>query len=262
MLPVCININRNKPLFILNAEHETNFRSFFQNLLQKLHVGLYSFPHQRRIAAKYLRPDTKRIPILHSHFHIKNMKRLLSILFFCLGVNHYPLAAGTNEQPEITSAELERQIHQQINRERQNHGLPLLDTDELLTAVARKHSLDMANRHYFNHINLQGEGPVERAKNLGWNKKKQNDANTWAIGPGENIFLNHLYGKVVTTKRNGVTIDKQYTWKSSREIAQSTVQGWMDSPPHRKNILSPKYDQQGIGVSISGNDIYVTENMF
>jgi len=36
----------------------------------------------------------------------------------------------------------------------------------------------------------------------------------------------------------------------------------MDSPPHRKNILSPNYDQQGIGVTISGHEIYVTEDMF
>ncbi len=116
--------------------------------------------------------------------------------------------------------------------------------------------------HFFSHMNLQGEGPVERAKNLGWNKKKQRDANTWAVGPGENIFMNNLYDKVITTKENGVAVKKEYAWKTQEEIVQSTVQGWMDSPPHRKNILSPNYDQQGIGVAISGHEIYVTEDMF
>jgi len=190
------------------------------------------------------------------------MKRILSMFFFCLGVAPYLVAADTDAQPPITAAELERQIHQQINRERQNHGLPQLESDELLTGIARKHSRDMASYHFFSHTNLQGEGPVERAKNQGWDKKKQADANTWAIGPGENIFMNHLYDKVVTTKQNGVTVKKEYAWKTPEEIAQSTVQGWMDSPPHRKNILSPKYDQQGIGVAISGHEIYVTEDMF
>lgn len=190
------------------------------------------------------------------------MKRTLSILLFCLVASHYPVAANTDAPPEITADKLERQIHQLVNRERQNHGLSQLDRDELLAAVARKHSRDMANYHFFNHTNLQGEGPVERAKNLGWNKKKQAGPNTWSIGPGENIFMNHLYDKIVTTKQNGITIKKEYVWQTSEEIAQSTVQGWMNSPPHRKNILSPQYDQQGIGVTISGHEIYITEDMF
>ncbi|MDI1278709.1 CAP domain-containing protein [Methylobacter sp.] len=190
------------------------------------------------------------------------MKRILSMLIIYLGLARYPVAADIGAAPNIRAAELERQIHQQINRVRQNHGLSQLDRDELLAAIARKHSSDMASFHFFNHTNLQGEGPVERAKNLGWNKKKQADANTWAIGPGENIFMNNLYDKVITIKENGVAVKKEYVWKTQEEIAQSTVQGWMDSPPHRKNILSPKYDQQGIGVAISGHEIYVTEDMF
>ena len=190
------------------------------------------------------------------------MKQILFLLIFCLGFAHYPAAADIGAPPQITAGELERQIHQQINRVRQNHGLPQLNSDELLAAIARKHSSDMARHHFFNHTNLQGEGPVERAKNQGWNKKKQAGANTWAIGPGENIFMNHLYDKVVTTRQNGVAVKKEYLWKTPEEIAQSTVQGWMDSPPHRKNILSPKYDQQGIGVAISGYEIYVTEDVF
>ncbi|MDI1231197.1 MAG: CAP domain-containing protein [Methylobacter sp.] len=190
------------------------------------------------------------------------MKRILSMLIFCLGLAHYPGVADAGAPPEITAADLERQIHQQINRVRQNHGLSQLDRDEQLADIARKHSSDMASYHFFSHTNLQGEDPVERAKNLGWNKKKQYAPNAWAIGPSENIFMNHLYDKVVTTTQNGVMVKKEYLWKTQEEIVQSTVQGWMESPPHRKNILSPKYDQQGIGVAISGSEIYVTENMF
>jgi len=199
---------------------------------------------------------------LHIYSSIEIMKRILSMCIFCLGVALYLVAADTEAKPEITAAELERQIHQQINRVRQNHGLSQLDRDELLAAIARKHSSDMASYHFFSHTNLQGEGPVERAKNLGWDKKKQRDPNTWVIGPGENIFMNNLYDKVVTIKENDVAVKKEYAWKTQEEIVQSTVQGWMDSPPHRKNILSPNYDQQGIGVTISGHEIYVTEDMF
>ncbi len=184
------------------------------------------------------------------------------MLIFCVGFAHYPVAADTGTQPEVTADELERQIHQQINQVRQDYGLPQLDSDELLSAIARKHSSDMARYHFFSHINLQGEGPVERANDLGWNKKKQLDANTWTTGPGENIFMDHLYDKVVTTTQNGVSVRKEYLWKTMEEITQSIVQGWMGSLPHRKNILSPQYDQEGIGVAISEYEIYVTEDMF
>jgi uncharacterized protein YkwD len=190
------------------------------------------------------------------------MKRILSILIFCFGIVHYPAAATAGAEPRVTAAELERKIHQQVNQVRQNYGLPQLDKDELLVTIARKHSGDMAHYHFFSHINLQGEGPGERAEKLGWNKKKQRDASTWAVGPGENIFMNNLYDKVVTIKEYGIAVQKQYLWNTQEEIVQSTVQGWMDSPPHRENILSPDYDQQGIGVVISGHEIYVTQNLF
>jgi len=190
------------------------------------------------------------------------MKQTLFILIFCFGLAHYPVAADTGEQPEVTADELEHQIHQQINRVRQDYGLPPLDSDELLIAIARKHSSDMARYRFFSHINLQGEGPAERANNLGWNKKKQLSSNTWVTGPGENIFMDHLYDEVVTTTENGVMVKQEYDWKTQEEIAQSTVQGWMNSPPHRKNILSPQYDQEGIGVAISGDEVYITEDLF
>jgi len=190
------------------------------------------------------------------------MKRTLFMLIFCVGFACYPLAAGAGAQPKVTAAELERRIHQQVNRVRQNYGLPQLDRDEQLGTIARQHSADMAHYRFFSHMNLQGEGPVERAKKLGWNKKKQRDVNTWAVGPGENIFMNNLYDKVVTIKENGIAVKKEFLWNTPEEIVQSTVQGWMDSPPHRKNILSLNYAQQGIGVVISGHEIYVTEDLF
>jgi uncharacterized protein YkwD len=190
------------------------------------------------------------------------MKRILSMLIFCFGIVHYPAAADAGAQPRVTAAELERKIHQQVNRVRKSYGLPQLDSDELLVTIARKHSGDMAHYHFFSHINLHGEGPAERAEKLGWNKKKQRDASTWAVGPGENIFMNNLYDKVVTIRENGIAVQKQYLWNTQEKIAQSTVQGWMDSPPHRKNILSSNYDQQGIGVVILGHEVYVTQNLF
>ncbi|MEC4748020.1 CAP domain-containing protein [Methylomicrobium sp. Wu6] len=185
---------------------------------------------------------------------------LTSILW--LGTVQFASAVGADSPPPINSNELERQIHQQINWIRQNHGLPPLNAEEQLTTVARKHSQDMASHHFFNHVNLRGEYPSDRAKRQGWDKKKQIDATTLATGVAENIFLARLYDKIVTTKQNGITVKKDYEWIAPNRLVQTIVQGWMDSPHHRKVMLSPQYDRQGIGVVVSEYDVYVTENLF
>jgi uncharacterized protein YkwD len=184
------------------------------------------------------------------------MALLWLMAFYC------PVNAFAGTPPRIDPVQLERQIHRQINRERQRHGLAPLVQDEKLTVIARNHSQDMARFNFFSHINPQGEGPAERGKRQGWDKKKRIGPNTWKTGLSENIFLNSLYNRIVITTRNGIAAGREYIWKSQEELAQTTVQGWMDSPSHRKNILSPLIDRQGIGVAISGNDVYVTEDMF
>jgi uncharacterized protein YkwD len=190
------------------------------------------------------------------------MKRVFFLFIFCLGGIHYPLSADPGTQPRIDVAKMEQQIHQLINRERQSQGLAPLAWDEQLTAIARDHSLDMARHHFFSHTNLKGENATVRAKKRGWNKKKRIGPNTWLIGLAENIFLNHLYDKVVKTVQAGVTFNQEYVWNSQEKIAHSTVQGWMKSPSHRKNILSPVYDRHGIGVAISGSEVLITEDLF
>jgi uncharacterized protein YkwD len=195
-------------------------------------------------------------------FPIKKMQRLIPIIILWFGAVYFPANAGAAAQPSIDTVEMERQIHRLINRERQNRGLAALNWDKKLAAIARNHSLDMAKNHFFSHINLQEEDPDDRGKRQGLDEKKQIGPNSWAIGLAENIFLNNLYDKVTTTTLNGVTVKKEYAWKTQEEIARTTVQGWMNSPSHRSNILSPQYDRQGIGVAISGKDVYVTDDLF
>jgi uncharacterized protein YkwD len=42
-------------------------------------------------------------------------------------------------------------------------------------------------------------------------------------------------------------------------FAKIAVQGWLDSPGHRANILSPDFDRSGIGVAINGGYTYATQ---
>jgi uncharacterized protein YkwD len=44
-------------------------------------------------------------------------------------------------------------------------------------------------------------------------------------------------------------------------LAEVVVDGWMDSPGHRENILEDGYGLQGIGVAISSDEeVFVTQN--
>ncbi len=54
-------------------------------------------------------------------------------------------------KPSLNIQELEKQIHELINRERENKGLSPLSWNNTLSKIARKHSQDMAKRNYFSH---------------------------------------------------------------------------------------------------------------
>jgi len=52
-----------------------------------------------------------------------------------------------------------------------------------------------------------------------------------------------------------------YDWRTLEDIAQVTVNGWMESPGHRENILAPQISYQGIGIAFGPDDkVYATQN--
>lgn len=73
-------------------------------------------------------------------------------------------------------------------------------------------------------------------------------------GPGENLAKSYLYESYTS---NGLVTT--YNWQTEDELAQQIVDGWMQSPGHRENILIPYWTSEGIGVEISGNEVYVTQ---
>jgi uncharacterized protein YkwD len=76
-------------------------------------------------------------------------------------------------------------------------------------------------------------------------------------GIAENIHQNNLY---TTYEYRGDKIIS-YNWSTIDEIAKKTVDDWMNSPDHRKNILDPNHQSEGIGVYITDEfKVYITEN--
>lgn len=179
---------------------------------------------------------------------------LLTAVLILVTMSADATARQQEPQPRIEAADLAKRIHTLINKQRTKHGLQSLTWNDTLSRIAAKHSHDMANRNYLDHNTPEGDSFSDRYRQGGYSCGIQigNVIHTGA----ENIALSRLYHS--TTTENRVTY---YHWNSVQEIALKTVDGWMNSPGHRKNILTPHWRHEGIGVKIgSGNNIYITQN--
>lgn len=157
-------------------------------------------------------------------------------------------------KPKISAEELEQKVHARINREREQQGLAPLAWDSALSRVARAHSRDMAERAYFSHVSPDGTDFSGRYERAGY-RCAVPQGRTIFMG-AENIAQNNLYDSVATLNTR-----KYYDWNSSDEIAEQVVSGWMRSPGHRKNILTPHWGKEGIGVAITRDGtVFVTQN--
>jgi uncharacterized protein YkwD len=123
-----------------------------------------------------------------------------------------------------------------VNHDRAGQGLAPLVEDRLLSSAAELHALDMARRGYFDHYNPKGQGPTERFIALGGNSP----------GVAENIVYTFHRGNYPRVTVNNL-----------REFQQR----WMNSTPHRRNLLNSRYKSFGYGVAISpdGSRIYAVQ---
>jgi uncharacterized protein YkwD len=166
----------------------------------------------------------------------------------------HPSLLKKRSQPKISVAGLEKQIHTLINRERQKHSLSQLEWDDALAGIGRKHSKDMALRNYFDHNSPEGHDFSYRYQREGYQCSVR-VGNTSYLG-AENIALNNQFASITTV--NGEAF---FDWNSQDAIAETTVQGWMNSVGHRKNILMPHWRREGIGVAFGPDGkIDITQN--
>jgi uncharacterized protein YkwD len=108
-----------------------------------------------------------------------------------------------------------------VNNARGRNGLSRLRANDRLSAAAAAHSGDMVRKRYFGHTSRTGRDVVDRLTNFGYIP----GATSWTVG--ENI-----------------------AWGSGgRSTPRSIVSAWMDSAGHRRNILSPRFREIGIGVA-------------
>ncbi|BAU11774.1 hypothetical protein LEP3755_22770 [Leptolyngbya sp. NIES-3755] len=136
-----------------------------------------------------------------------------------------PLPPKPAQSP--TAAQIEAAVRQQINQVRQQDGLKALKQNDQLAEVARRYSQQMAEKDFFSHTGADGSNVAQRVEAA---------QITFQI-VGENL----------------------YTGTNIPDPVDSAVEGWMNSPGHRENILRPIYAETGIGVWKTGNTYYITQ---
>jgi len=122
--------------------------------------------------------------------------------------------------PGIDSAvsAYEAEVVRLVNAERQKNGLRPLTHDWQLSRVARYKSQDMRDKNYFSHTSPTYGSPFQMIKSFGISYRSA----------GENIAKGY--------KTPGAVVD-----------------GWMNSPGHRANILNSSFTHIGVGYVNDGN---------
>ena len=152
--------------------------------------------------------------------------------------------------PRIQASDIEDLIHQFVNEKRAEFGMGQLKKNQEIAYVSRLHSQDMAENTYMSHENLDGKlhsGRLGDANIRYYNKT------------AENLAMGTIVSGYYTM--DGEIVSKEY--RTKEELAQAMVEGWMGSPGHRENILTPEYDEAGTGVAVAGdNETYYFTQVF
>ncbi len=110
-----------------------------------------------------------------------------------------------------------------INRERTSRGRRALRQDRHLRKVAERHSQDMVRHSFFDHVGHDGSTLLSRVKNA---TSYLTSAAGWSLG--ENLY-----------------------WGSgARATPAQSVEAWINSPGHRRNMLNRRFRDIGIGIAL------------
>jgi len=165
-----------------------------------------------------------------------------------------PLIGQRHDAPDIQAVRLERRVFDLINTRRLDANRSAMRWDDRLARIARAHSDDMIKRHFFAHINPDGDDPTARGKHAGYACLKRVNRLTYRDGLAENLMEEPRYRRVRISGGQ-----RTFDWNTLEDVARQSVEGWMRSPGHRANILEPAYDQTGVGIAVSAEHIYLTQ---
>ncbi|MFP6855285.1 MAG: CAP domain-containing protein, partial [Opitutales bacterium] len=176
-----------------------------------------------------------------------------------------PSLSDTNlaSAPKLDLRAIEKLVHAAVNRERLKVNLREMAWNDQVAAIARSHSEDMAKRNFFSHFNPEGETPSARAARQGWTKSKGTvSADESVSGLAENIGRVGRFHSLRREVTNGKISRVVFRWYTPDQMAAQIVKGWLNSPRHRKNMLDPERELEGIGLGVFREHVFVTQNLF
>ncbi|MBU7008411.1 CAP domain-containing protein [Phosphitispora fastidiosa] len=118
-------------------------------------------------------------------------------------------------------SQFQKRVVELVNIERQQEGLQPLSADPLLMKGATAKSQDMVDNGYFSHNSPKYGSPFNMMKTFGISYRYA----------GENIA-------------------------SGQASPESVVRAWMNSPGHRANIMSSKFNKIGVGYAYTTGGSY------
>ncbi len=131
--------------------------------------------------------------------------------------------ARANGAPnEATLQYLRNSVLCLVNRARERFGLQPLHANADLRRSATGHSNDMVANDYFSHYGPDGSTPSGRVARSGYLVR----SGAYLLGENIGFGMGRTYGSPLAIFR-----------------------AWMHSPPHRANILDPRFRDFGIGVA-------------
>lgn len=134
-----------------------------------------------------------------------------------------------NERASVrTSAAIEKlraEIVLAVNKEREKIGVRPLRRNLRLQASAQAFAEDMKKRNFFSHESPEGETPQNRIQRGGYgNITAENcECRSFTAAFGENLAR-------------------------GQQTAEDVMQDWLESPAHRANLLSERFNEIGIGI--------------
>lgn len=167
-----------------------------------------------------------------------------ALVALAAGASSVQAASAAPAQPvsKIQAADrLEPLVLAELNRVRVAHSLRPLRLSTKLSAAADLHSRSMGRLGFFAHESNDGSPFWKRLQRF----YPQGSFRSWSVG--ENLL-----------------------WASPTLDAKRALELWMDSPKHRKNVLSPGWREIGIAaVSVvaapgvyAGNDVTIVATDF